>query len=100
VLGPYGRNVGAGMSGGEIFVHDPANRLAVRLNGELVAIEPLCEEDADRLRALVEQHVELTGSVRGTALLEDWDAAVAVFRRVAPTPSVGARLEVAEEAAD
>jgi glutamate synthase domain-containing protein 2/glutamate synthase domain-containing protein 1/glutamate synthase domain-containing protein 3 len=100
VLGPYGRNVGAGMSGGEIFVHDPANRLAVRLNGELVAIEPLCEEDADRLRALVEQHVELTGSVRGSVLLEDWDAAVAVFRRVAPTPAVGARLEVAEEAAD
>src|SRR4029450_9705771 len=32
VLGPVGRNAGAGMSGGELFVYDNA-----RVNGELVA---------------------------------------------------------------
>ena len=36
VLGSFGRNVGAGMSGGEIYVHDPEGVLPLRLNGDLV----------------------------------------------------------------
>src|SRR5262249_25875181 len=32
VLGGFGRNVGAGMSGGELYVHDPEDVLDLRLN--------------------------------------------------------------------
>ena len=41
VLGSFGRNVGAGMSGGEIYVHDPEGVLPLRLNGDLVAAVPV-----------------------------------------------------------
>ncbi len=45
VLGPTGRNFGAGMSGGVAFVWDPAGRLASAYNGEMVDLEPLSTED-------------------------------------------------------
>ena len=38
VLGPHGRNLGAGMTGGEAFLLDPDESL---LNDELVVLEPL-----------------------------------------------------------
>ena len=46
VLGPHGRNLGAGMTGGEAFLLDADESL---LNDELVVLEPLERADADRL---------------------------------------------------
>src|SRR5947207_10502116 len=37
VLGPVGLNLGAGMTGGEVFVYDPEAALPARVNSELVA---------------------------------------------------------------
>src|SRR5207244_1371971 len=37
VLGEIGLNLGAGMSGGQVFVYDPENRLPKRANAALVA---------------------------------------------------------------
>ena len=45
VLGPTGRNFGAGMSGGIAFVYDPDDTFFRRLNGEMVDLEPLDDED-------------------------------------------------------
>ena len=39
ILGPTGRNFGAGMSGGVAYVHDPDRRLADRYNPEMVTLE-------------------------------------------------------------
>ena len=41
VLGPTGRNFGAGMSGGEAFVYDPDGRFAPLVNLEMVDLETL-----------------------------------------------------------
>jgi glutamate synthase domain-containing protein 2/glutamate synthase domain-containing protein 1/glutamate synthase domain-containing protein 3 len=87
-LGPVGGNVGAGMSGGELFVHDTAGTLPGRLNAELVAAERPDALKLTRLRELVARHVELTGSAVGAALLADWERAVARFWRVAPIDEV------------
>ncbi|PYQ21848.1 MAG: glutamate synthase large subunit, partial [Acidobacteria bacterium] len=38
VLGPFGRNFGAGMSGGLAYVFDPEERLSRRTNPEMVAV--------------------------------------------------------------
>ena len=77
VLGPHGRNLAAGMTGGEAFLLDPDERL---LNDDLVALVPLDERrDADRLVELLERHVRFTGSVRASALLAD---RVGALRRV------------------
>jgi glutamate synthase (ferredoxin) len=84
ILGEHGLNLGAGMTGGEVFVYDPAGRLPVRLNDELVAAHRTTPGELTDVRKLVERHVRFTGSGRATALLEDWDEVVASFWRVAP----------------
>jgi glutamate synthase (NADPH/NADH) large chain len=81
ILGRTGRNVAAGMSGGYGYVLDLDPAL---VNGELVDVEPLSDEDAGRLRALVEAHVRYTDSAVGRALLTDWPAALARFSAIVP----------------
>jgi glutamate synthase domain-containing protein 3 len=94
VLGECGRNVGAGMSGGELYVYDPDARLEMRLNDQLVEATPVVAPA--ELRAVLEQHVRSTGSARAAALLERWAEAVTSFRRVAPRAEVAA-LQSADE---
>ena len=61
VLGEIGRNLAAGMSGGELFVHDPAGVVAARLNHELVAATEVDGAAAERLRELLEPPRPLHG---------------------------------------
>ena len=45
VIGPTGRNFGAGMSGGVAYVYDPDRTFGERFNPELVDAEPLDDDD-------------------------------------------------------
>jgi glutamate synthase (NADPH/NADH) large chain len=81
ILGACGRNLGAGMSGGHGFVLDLDRSL---VNGELVDVEPVADDDADMLRGVIERHVAGTGSAVGAALLADWPAALGRFSAVVP----------------
>ena len=94
VLGSHGRNLGAGMTGGEAFLLDPDERL---VNGDLVELVPLERADADRLVELLERHVRLTGSRRAEALLAHRDAALTRFKRLAPRVELAERESGAEE---
>ena len=96
ILGDFGRNLAAGMTGGELFVHDPEERLPLRLNAQLVEATPLDVAAAERLRALLELHVELTGSARAEAALADWETTAAAFRVIRPKAEVG-RIEAEAE---
>jgi glutamate synthase (NADPH/NADH) large chain len=84
VLGPTGRNFGAGMSGGIAFVHDPDSTFPSLVNYELVELEPLDDADREWLRATVERHKEATGSARAERLLDQWESEVEAFRKVMP----------------
>jgi glutamate synthase (NADPH/NADH) large chain len=81
VLGPVGRNFAAGMSGGIAYLLEPDPR---SLNTEMVDAEPLTDEDAAFLRALVERHLAETGSAVASRLLADWPAALDRFGKVMP----------------
>ena len=96
ILGPYGLNLGAGMTGGEVFVYDPEERMERHLNAQLVLAQRLDSAEAERLRALLARHVRLTGSERAEAMLGDWDVTLGRFWRVAPRAEV-ARIESAAE---
>jgi glutamate synthase domain-containing protein 3 len=97
VLGPVGRNVGAGMTGGELFLLDDALGGAVgRLNDELVLPHRPDEIELVFLRELVVAHAELTGSRVAERLLERWELAAGSFWRVAPRSEVAA-IEEAHE---
>ena len=84
VLGPTGRNFGAGMSGGIAFVHDPTDAFPSLVNYELVELEPLDDADREWLRATVEAHKEATGSQLAERLLDQWESEVEAFRKVMP----------------
>ncbi|MGZ4571412.1 MAG: glutamate synthase large subunit, partial [Blastococcus sp.] len=69
ILGPTGRNVAAGMSGGVAYVLDLARH---RVNGEMVDIEPLDGESAQWLRDVLVRYASDTESPVAQALLADW----------------------------
>jgi glutamate synthase (NADPH/NADH) large chain len=81
VLGPTGRNIAAGMSGGYAFVLDLDE---ARVNPELVDLSPVTGKAVEELKSLVEQHAEETGSAVAAALLADWDASLARFTEIMP----------------
>jgi glutamate synthase (NADPH) large chain len=84
VLGPTGRNFGAGMSGGIAFVYDPDDRFRSLLNPEMVDLDPLDELDRSWLRDEIRTHAELTGSTVAAHLLDRWHQEVRRFKKVMP----------------
>ena len=72
ILGNAGRNFAAGMSGGVAYVLDPKGMLKTRCNSEMVDLETLNADDLVFLRLLIEKHVAITGSKRGTHVLANW----------------------------
>jgi glutamate synthase (NADPH) large chain len=83
VLGPTGRNFGAGMSGGVAYVLDRAGTFERHCNLGMVELEPL-GDDAELVHELVERHVRLTRSVLGRRLLDEWEKTRGAFVKVMP----------------
>ena len=81
ILGPTGRNLGAGMSGGYGFVLDLDRGM---VNSDLVEVEQVPPEEVDRLRAIVARHADCTGSVVARELLADWPAACRRVSAIVP----------------
>ncbi len=84
VLGPCGRNFGAGMSGGVAYVLDGNRDLRERVNPEMVGLRCLAPADARDLKRMIEAHREATGSERAREILDNWAAFLPLFRKVAP----------------
>jgi glutamate synthase (NADPH/NADH) large chain len=86
VLGPTGRNVAAGMSGGIAYVLDLDPR---NVNGEMVEVCELDPADTDLVRDMVTRHAEHTGSTLAQRVLAEWhddpDATNARFAKIMPT---------------
>ena len=85
VLGTTGRNFAAGMSGGIAYVLDEDGSFASRCNRDMVALEPVTEEeDKTMLRKLVEEHLRYTKSRSAQRVLETWDDVLPRFVKVMP----------------
>jgi glutamate synthase (NADPH/NADH) large chain len=84
VLGPTGRNFGAGMSGGVAYVYDPHGLLAGVYNSEMVDLEPLSSEDRMWLKDRITMHGDETGSAVAAAILADWISSAEQFVTVMP----------------
>jgi glutamate synthase (NADPH/NADH) large chain len=81
VLGPTGRNVAAGMSGGVGYVLDLDPAL---VNPEMVDLQRLTPDDLRWLREVVTRHQEYTDSTVAASLLGDWPRRSAGFTKVMP----------------
>ncbi|WP_285137487.1 glutamate synthase large subunit [Microbacterium sp. lyk4-40-TSB-66] len=99
ILGATGRNLGAGMSGGQAYVYqldrDLVNRDAMA-SGEL-ELGPLGSGDAEILRDLLAKHVAETDSTLARRLLDDFETEVDNFVRVLPR-DYAAVLQTRQEA--
>ncbi len=113
VIGPTGRNFAAGMSGGIAYVLDEEGDFERRCNLAMVDLEPVPAEedeaereghqsgdmethglvdvmrdmsghDAERLRALLENHLHYTNSRRAAEILEHWEEYLPKFVKVMP----------------
>jgi glutamate synthase (NADPH/NADH) large chain len=85
VLGPTGKNFAAGMSGGIAYVWDGKRDLYLRVNKELVSMEPVTGKyDVEELQQLIQNHVEATGSERGREILEHFEQYLPNFKKILP----------------
>jgi glutamate synthase (NADPH/NADH) large chain len=104
VLGKTGRNFAAGMSGGVAYVYDPDGSFDALCNKAMVDLEPLdglgddqtglgdpdqglgnmLRFDTERLRVLIERHLQHTGSARARHILDNWETEARKFVKVMP----------------
>lgn len=85
ILGPTGRNFAAGMSGGVAYVLDGVGDFARRCNLEMVALEPIIDdEEWGDVREMIWRHAWLTGSRQGWNVLGRWETLRSQFVRVIP----------------
>ena len=84
VLGDVGRNFGAGMSGGVVWVWDPELTLAERIDTRAVALEPMGDDDLARVHELLRRHRATTDSDLAWTLLRNFSTIRRQFRRVMP----------------
>jgi glutamate synthase (NADPH/NADH) large chain len=81
VLGPTGRNLAAGMSGGIAYVLDIDRRT---VNKSMVDLQVPDADDLRWLREIIGRHHQLTGSAVAASLLGDWTRRAASFTKVMP----------------
>jgi glutamate synthase (ferredoxin) len=85
ILGPTGRNVGAGMTGGVLFAFDGDGSLARRTHRDWVDGGTALTSTEDLwVRDLLARHAQATYSRVAEQLLNSWEGARHLFRRVSP----------------
>ena len=105
ILGPVGRNFGAGMSHGVVYVLDENGSFPARVNRAMVDIDALTPEEQDAVLDLTHEHQERTGSARARQILLDWPRFAPLFLKVVPhgvrppvanVPAIGGDRSVVE----
>ena len=87
ILGPTGRNLAAGMSGGIAYVWAPdRDRLRINVNLGMVELEDVVDEaDDEELKTMIELHHNHTDSAVAADVLDRWDETLPQFVKVMPT---------------
>ncbi len=86
ILGPTGKNFGAGMTGGVAYVLDLADQFEQLYNPQLVTPARVSDPaDVRVLQQLIQQHLTHTGSDRARQVLSAWHEFLPKFWKVSPT---------------
>ncbi|XPP25821.1 MAG: glutamate synthase large subunit [Leucobacter sp.] len=105
ILGPTGRNIGAGMSGGEAVILDldPTDINSAELDSGSLLLAPVEEAQREQILALIKRHREQTGSEVAAELMaqieRDPETSWARFSRLIPRDYARV-LEIRERARD
>uniref|UniRef100_A0A0K8TT44 Glutamate synthase [NADH] n=1 Tax=Tabanus bromius TaxID=304241 RepID=A0A0K8TT44_TABBR len=85
ILGLTGRNFAAGMSGGIAYVYDIDGTFKVKVNPASVELLPLeHEKDIEKVRVLLDEFIEKTGSAIAKFIISNWTTERAKFVKVFP----------------
>ncbi|MGA1776860.1 MAG: glutamate synthase large subunit [Flavobacteriaceae bacterium] len=86
ILGEFGRNFAAGMSGGIAYLYSKTGSFdEKKFNLEMVELENLQESDLKTVHELLQNHVDYTNSPKATEILKDWKKLNKNFIKVMPT---------------
>ncbi len=81
ILGDVSFNVGAGMTGGEVYLFREAT---ARINDEYLRSVALSDADAEDIGELLKRHLAATGSAVAQRLLADWSLGRTRLRKCVP----------------
>lgn len=85
ILGGTSNNIGAGMTGGELFLYeDPGSRV----NKEYIGAVKLSEQDEHKLKSILKDYLKETGSTKTEYILSDWDNAKNQFKKYIPVSMI------------
>tara|TARA_A100001011_G_scaffold259550_1_gene267906 strand:- start:2524 stop:7026 length:4503 start_codon:yes stop_codon:yes gene_type:complete len=86
ILGNFGRNFAAGMSGGIAYLYSSdGNFDDKKFNLEMVELENLQYDDKKTVKELIHNHVKYTKSPKGIEILKNWKELSKNFIKVMPT---------------
>ncbi|GGX38862.1 glutamate synthase [Tateyamaria omphalii] len=90
ILGEIGANFGAGMTGGMAYLYDPEGKSQALMNMETLVTCPVTVDHwKAQLEALLERHLEETGSAKAATLLQHWDVEQHNFLQICPKEMLG-----------
>ncbi len=97
ILGEVSNNVGAGMTGGELFLREDQISF---VNDQYLSPVEMSDDDFAALKALVEEHHEATESQTAKAILEDWERHKQKYVKLLPVGVLQKMKEEEEESTE
>lgn len=84
ILGDIGKNFAAGMSGGIAYILDLSGNLRNNCNMEMVVFDSLDQQDIQKIRKLIVNHLRHTSSSLAQEILLDWERHLNYMVKVIP----------------
>jgi len=85
VLGPAGRNIGAGMTGGLAYFLDEKSTLLLKINKEIIKPQRvITREGEEQLFNLIKLHEKNTGSIKASEIIKNWNYFLPMFWQLVP----------------
>ncbi|WP_020404007.1 glutamate synthase large subunit [Gracilimonas tropica] len=85
ILGGTSNNIGAGMTGGELFLfEDPGSKV----NREYIDAVTLSEKDEQKLKTIIQDYQKETGSTKADYILSDWENVKSQFKKYIPVSMI------------
>ena len=101
VLGKFGRNIGAGMTGGLAYFLDEDNSLIDKLNKEIVRAQRINTMEGEaQLKNLIELYEIKTKSHKARLILDSWQETLPKFWQIVPPSEENTALTNIEHSVD
>lgn len=97
ILGQFGYNFAAGMSGGIAYVYDPHHELETKANMDMVDCVEISSDEKTYLKQRIEKHLDLTQSELASSLLKNWTSISKSFVKVYPQELHQIHLKIEEK---